>query len=313
MVRAATSSSLIRLEIASGSQDPDQARHQLSAATSASNRTKNLGRLHVPEDDPIGEDSARRADLVEVEGKGCSSKSVAAATDCRGSPLLCRPEPRPLEAYLCPFLAYFRKIVPNSRPQFPSLPDEANDELSVAELTSAISSYGRGGAAKALRTSPFVKAVAWLQNLQRAQLQPSVITYNSLINACGSKQWRKVKPGRLAKAAREKAGLDRKGPRAPTSEEKDAPHALADEVYEEETPMKLWEVVQAENDGVMDCEEEMFTDLAEAIIPVGDRTWCPEEAARNAKLALEEAEMAAADAESYLMELDMLLKKDIGV
>ncbi|CAE7342127.1 unnamed protein product [Symbiodinium necroappetens] len=115
-----------------------------------------------------------------------------------------------------------------------------------------------------------------------------------------------VKPGRLAKAAREKAGLDRKGPRAPTSEEKDAPHALADEVYEEE-------VVQAENDGVMDCEEEMFTDLAEAIIPVGDRTWCPEEAARNAKLALEEAEMAAAEAESYLMELDMLLKKDIGV
>ena len=49
-----------------------------------------------------------------------------------------------------------------------------------------------------------------------------------------------MKPGRLAKAAREKAGLDRKGPRAPTSEEKDAPHALADEVYEEETPMKLW-------------------------------------------------------------------------
>ena len=41
--------------------------------------------------------------------------------------------------------------------------------------------------------------------------------------------------GPLGKAAREKAGLDRKGPRAPTSEEKDAPHALADEVYEEET------------------------------------------------------------------------------
>ena len=78
-------------------------------------------------------------------------------------------------------------------------------------------------------------------------------------------------------------------------------------------PDALEEVVQAENDGVMDCEEEMFTDLAEAIIPVGDRTWCPEEAARNAKLALEAAEMAAAEAESYLMELDMLLKKDLGV
>ena len=156
-----------------------------------------------------------------------------------------------------------------------------------------------------------------------------------------------MKPGRLGKAAREKAGLDRKGGhRKPASEEKDAPHALADEVYEEVAgavgrgipgheggkgkslafalsghwveswvapPDALEEVLQAENDGVMDCEEEMFTDLAEAIIPVGDRTWCPEEAARNAKLALEAAEMAAAEAESYLMELDMLLKKDLGV
>ena len=123
----------------------------------------------------------------------------------------------------------------------------------------------------------------------------------------------KVKPGRLGKAAREKAGLERKGgPRNSTSEEKDAPHALADEVYEEETPMKLWQgwwlgefggtrgrkgkslafalsghwveswvappdaleevVLLVENESVMDCEE-IFTELAEAITPVGDRTW----------------------------------------
>ena len=112
-----------------------------------------------------------------------------------------------------------------------------------------------------------------------------------------------MKPGRLGKAAREKAGLDRKGP--PTSEEKDALHAPADEVYEAETPMKLWqgrglrgkslalalsghwveswvsppdaleEVALAEIDGVMDCQEEIFTDLAEAIRPVGARTWSP--------------------------------------
>ena len=47
----------------------------------------------------------------------------------------------------------------------------------------------------------------------------------------------RVKPGRLAKAAHEKAGLERKGHR----EDKDAPHALADELFEEEeTPIKLW-------------------------------------------------------------------------
>ena len=43
-----------------------------------------------------------------------------------------------------------------------------------------------------------------------------------------------MKPGRVGKAAREKAGLDRKGGhRKPASEEKDATHTLADEVYEE--------------------------------------------------------------------------------
>ncbi|CAE7938967.1 TY5A [Symbiodinium necroappetens] len=114
-----------------------------------------------------------------------------------------------------------------------------------------------------------------------------------------------VKPGRLGKAAREKAGLDRKGHRKPTSEEKDAQHALADEVYEEEV------VPLAENEGVMDCED-IFTDLAAAITPVGDGSWSPEEAARNAELALEEAEMAAAEAESFAMELETLLK-DLGV
>ena len=68
----------------------------------------------------------------------------------------------------------------------------------------------------------------------------------------------------------------------------------------------------AENEGVMDCQDEVFTDLAEAITPVGDGTWSPEEAARNAELALAEAEMAAAEAESFAMELEMLLK-DLGV
>ena len=54
-------------------------------------------------------------------------------------------------------------------------------------------------------------------------------------------------------------------------------------------------------------------DLAEAIVPVSvsDPTWSPEEAERKAKLAMEEAEMAAAEAESYQMELAMLLK-DLG-
>ena len=43
-----------------------------------------------------------------------------------------------------------------------------------------------------------------------------------------------MKPGRLGKAAREKARLDRKGGHGkPASEEKDALHALADKVYEE--------------------------------------------------------------------------------
>ena len=46
-----------------------------------------------------------------------------------------------------------------------------------------------------------------------------------------------VKPGRLGKAARKKAGLERKA----ESEDKDAQHALADEVLEEETPIKLWQ------------------------------------------------------------------------
>ena len=77
-------------------------------------------------------------------------------------------------------------------------------------------------------------------------------------------------------------------------------------------PDALEEVVLAENDGVMDCEEEIFTELAEAITPVGDGTWSPEEAARNAELALEEAEIAAAEAESYQMELEMPSKTSVS-
>ena len=46
-----------------------------------------------------------------------------------------------------------------------------------------------------------------------------------------------VKPGRLGEAARKKAGLEWKA----KSEDKDAQHALADEVLEEETPIKLWQ------------------------------------------------------------------------
>ncbi|CAE7777288.1 TY5A [Symbiodinium sp. CCMP2592] len=47
-----------------------------------------------------------------------------------------------------------------------------------------------------------------------------------------------VKPGRLGKAAREKVGLERKKCRGKAKwEDKDAQHALADEVIEEETTL----------------------------------------------------------------------------
>ena len=49
-----------------------------------------------------------------------------------------------------------------------------------------------------------------------------------------------VKPGRLGKAAREKAGLERKKCRGKAkSEDKAAQHALADEVLEEETSIAV--------------------------------------------------------------------------
>ncbi|CAE7796806.1 TY5A [Symbiodinium sp. CCMP2592] len=110
-----------------------------------------------------------------------------------------------------------------------------------------------------------------------------------------------VKPGRLAKAAREKAGLERKRHGNSQPEDKDAPPALADELFEEEAEL-------AENEGFMDCEEVISTDphvsgAVENMI---------EEAERKAELALAEAEMAAAEAESAEMELDMLLK-DLGL
>ncbi|CAE7281384.1 unnamed protein product [Symbiodinium microadriaticum] len=117
-----------------------------------------------------------------------------------------------------------------------------------------------------------------------------------------------VKPGRLGKAAREKAGLERKGGvRAGDTDEavagvvaggiwghegkgKSLAFALSGHWVESwvAPPDALEEVVLlVENESVMDCEE-IFTELAEAITPVGDRTWrSPEEAARNAKLALE--------------------------
>ena len=160
----------------------------------------------------------------------------------------------------------------------------------------------------------------------------------------------KVKPGRLGKAAREKAGLDRKGHRKPTSEEKDAQHALADEVYEEETPIELWqrrwvgvsgdeggkgkslafalsghwveswvappdaleEVVSSGRERGRDGLRRYLHRSGRSDHPRGRRNMVPEEAARNAELALEEAEMAAAEAESFAMELEMLLK-DLGV
>ncbi|CAE7777298.1 TY5A [Symbiodinium sp. CCMP2592] len=105
-----------------------------------------------------------------------------------------------------------------------------------------------------------------------------------------------VKPGRLGKAAREKAGLERKKCRGKAKwEDKDAQHALADEVIEEEQ-----EVGAAENAEEMDFEGENLVDKMVA------------EAERRAELALEEAEMAAAEAESYEMELETLLK-ELGV
>ena len=65
------------------------------------------------------------------------------------------------------------------------------------------------------------------------------------------------------------------------------------------------EAVPAENGGVMDCEQEIFT-VCDA---VQNRI---AEAERKAEVALVEAEMAAAEAESAEMEVDMLLK-DLGL
>ena len=52
-----------------------------------------------------------------------------------------------------------------------------------------------------------------------------------------------VKPGRLAHAAREKAGLERKCHGNSQPEDNDTPQALADELFEEEeeTQSKLWQ------------------------------------------------------------------------
>ncbi|CAE7777370.1 TY5A [Symbiodinium sp. CCMP2592] len=93
-----------------------------------------------------------------------------------------------------------------------------------------------------------------------------------------------VKPGRLGKAARKKAGLERKKCRGKAKrEDSNAQHALADEVFEEE-------VLATENEEVMDFEVENSTeDVAEAIKHMGDLVEkMVAEAERKAELALED-------------------------